>query len=82
MRYLGGGVHSGHILSSHYSSKSEDKRIYTFRKPIWWPSWISHFTQAIYYILYSRSNLFWISSYMYLGLISTHELLLSAAIIF
>ena len=34
------------------------------------------------YLLYSTSNLFWISSYMYLGLISTHELLLSAAIIF
>ena len=44
------GVHSGHNQSTHYSSKGEDKRIYTFRIPIWWPSWISHFTQAIYYI--------------------------------
>ena len=44
------GVHSGHIQSTHYSSKGEDKRIYTFRIPIWRPSWISHFTQAIYYI--------------------------------
>ena len=37
-------MHSGRIQSTHYSSKGEDKRIYT------WPSWISHFTQAIYYI--------------------------------
>ena len=44
------GVHSGHIQSTHYSSKSEDKIIYTFRIPIWRPSLISHFTQAIYYI--------------------------------
>ena len=34
------------------------------------------------YLLYSTSNLFWTSSYMYIGLISTHELPLSAAIIF
>ena len=46
----GGGVHSGHIQSTHYSSKSEDKIIYTFCIPIWRPSWISHFTPAIYYI--------------------------------
>ena len=39
------------IFSTHtIHLKSEDKRIYTFRIPIWWPSWISHFTQAIYYI--------------------------------
>ena len=50
MRYLGGGVHGGHIQSTHYSSKGEDKIIYTFRIPIWRPSWISHFNQAIYYI--------------------------------
>ena len=46
----GGAVHSGHNQSRHYSSKGEYKRIYTFRIPIWRPSWISHFTQAIYYI--------------------------------
>ena len=34
------------------------------------------------YLLYSTSNLFWISSYMYLCLISTHELFLYTAIIF
>ena len=50
MRHLGVGVHSGHNQSTHYSSKGEDKRIYTFCIPIWRPSWISHFTQAIYYI--------------------------------
>ena len=51
MRYLGGGgVHSGHNQSTHYSSKGEDKRMYTFRIPILQPSWISHFNQAIYYI--------------------------------
>ena len=50
MRYLGGGVHGDHIQSTHYSSKGEDKIIYTFRIPIWQPSWISHFNQAIYYI--------------------------------
>ena len=44
------GVHSGHIQSTHYSSKGQDKRIYTFRIPIWRPSWISHFTQAIHNI--------------------------------
>ena len=25
-----GGVHSGHIQTTHYSSEGEDKRIYTF----------------------------------------------------
>ena len=34
----------------HYSSEGEDKRMYAFCIPIWWPSWISHFTQTIYYI--------------------------------
>ena len=33
------------------------------------------------YLLYNTSNLFWISSDMYLCFISTHELLLFAAII-
>ena len=47
MRNFCDGVHSGHIQSTHYSSKSEDKRIYTFHIPIWRPSWISHFTQAL-----------------------------------
>ena len=50
MRNFCDGVHSGHIQSTHYSSKSEDKRIYTFHIPIWRPSWISHFTQAIHNI--------------------------------
>ena len=43
-------MHCGHIQSTHYSSKGEDKRIDTFCIPIWRPSWISHFTQAIHYI--------------------------------
>ena len=45
-----GGVHGGHIQFTHYSSKGQDKIIYTFRIPIWRPSWISHFTQAIHNI--------------------------------
>ena len=69
-------MHSGHIQSTHYSSKSEDKIIYTDMAAILDFSFYSG------YLLYSTSNLFWISSYMYLCLISTHELLLSAAIIF
>ena len=42
----------------------------------------SHFTRVICY-MYNASNLCWISSYMYMYicLISTHELLLSAAAI-
>ena len=41
---------------------------------------ILNFTHVIYYMYIPL--LFWISSYMYLCLISNHELLLSAAIIF
>ena len=70
--HLGCGLHSGHIQSTHYLSEGEDKRIYAHR--------ITNDMAAILYysdyLLYNTSNLFWISSYMYICLISTHALLL------
>ena len=68
------------LQTTHYSSEGEDKRIYTFCITTYRPSWTFSFYSC--YLLYSTSNLFGISSYVYLFLISTHDLLLSAEIIF
>ena len=52
-------------ITVNEASGGEDKIIYTFRIPIWRPSWIFHFTQAIYYItlqIYFGYNLICISA--------------------
>ena len=58
MRHPGGGVHSGHIQSTYYSSEGEDRIIYTFCITIWRPSWIFSFYSG--YLLYNTSNILWI----------------------
>ena len=81
MRYLGGGVpvdifspHTIHLrgrLVNLYVSYNNMVAILDFLILL-----------AKGYLLYNTSNVLWISSYMYLCLIRTHILLLSAEIIF
>ena len=54
--------------------------MYTVHIPIWRPSWISHFTPAIHYI--TLQNFYFGYHLICISAPSTHELLLSAAIIF